>query len=267
MAAGCTHITAVNFDPTATSWDHSCQYLLSVDPIDGTGPYCLLFEDVEEMTDQSFTVSYSLEKDNWVFFHDYFPNIYFHTRTKLMSIGETDLFGKRLFEHNSARPGKYYELTAQPKSFFVDVIFKTDFELILDTVNWISSVLNNTSDHSARGSEWYTLTHITIWNSQQHTGRIALRDIFKDLQYATSRKVNGKWSLNDFRNVLETRGSQFLGTLFEDYALQGTPQTKSWYDKEFLQDKYFIIRFEFDNSSDIQLALHDTSIQATKAKR
>jgi hypothetical protein len=92
--------------------------------------------------------------------------------------------------------------------------------------------------------------------------------VFKDLQYETSRKTQGEWSFNDFRNILASRGQQFLMDIFNDYALDsGAVAPKAWYDKELLEDKYFVIRFEFDNTSDTQMVLHQTNIQALKSDR
>jgi len=264
---GCTHLTAQNYNPNATQWNHTCEYLIKAyvaNPITGIKePVCLLFKDVEEeeMEDASFTLSYSVEGNDWVFFHDYIPDFYFQTREKLYS-----LKSNQMFRHNTGPYGVYYD--EAPKPFFIDVVFKDKEELILETVNWISSVLSDTTDGHNRGSEWDTLTHITIWNSQQHTGRIALKDIFTSLQYQTSRATNGAWSFNDFRNALLTRGVSFLQTLFKDYAvIPGMLGSKAWYDSELMQDKYFIVRFEFDNSSGKFLTLHETAVQAIKAKR
>lgn len=132
----------------------------------------------------------------------------------------------------------------------------------------MSTVVDKTEDLSDRDSEWNTLTHITIWNSQQHTGRIALSDVFKDLQYNTSRKTEGKWSMNDFRNILTSRGNAFIKDLFSNFALDASfTGTKAWHEKELLEDKYMIVRFEFDNSNGKQLILHETSITAQKSNR
>lgn len=267
MSLGCTHVTANNFDPNATVWDHSCVYLLKASILNSfTGlqePACLLFKDVEEeqMENVSFTLSYSIEGKGWTFFHDYIPDFYFHTRERLFSLKDS-----KLYRHNTGPFGRYYE--EDPKSFFIDVVFKDKEELILETVNWISTMLSETKDNSDRGSEWNTLTHITIWNSQQHTGRIPLSSVFTNLQYQTSRAVNGAWSFNHFRNTVLTRGLPFLQNLFKDYAvIPGTTGAKAWYDADLLQDKYFIVRFEFDNSSGKFLTLHETAVQAIKAKR
>lgn len=265
MAQGCNQTTAVNFDPNATSWDHSCIYLmkLSFPNSNSQTEYCLAFEDLdlEDSVDKSFTMSYSVKDGAWVFFHDYIPDFYFHTREALFTLKDN-----ALYKTNAGPAGQYFNET--PNSFFIDVVFKAEGELLLETVNWISSVLEDSSDASTVGSEWNTLTHISIWNSQQHSGRLALKDIFADLQYQTSRNTNGQWSFNDFRNIVTTRGTTFIQDLFHNYALNpGTTSTKDWYDAELLQDKYFVVRFEFDNTLQKQLILHETAVQAIKAKR
>jgi hypothetical protein len=223
------------------------------------------------MEERNFTLSYSLEAQNWVFFHDYIPGFYFHTREKLYNLKRQEFY-----EHNLKDTyGSFYpspegadDAPNEVKPCFIDVVFRTDGEYLLETVNWISSVLENKVDTHDRDSEWNTLTHISIWNSQQHTGRIPLNSIFTDLQYRTSRGLNGSWSMNDFRNILNTRGVQFLNDLFKDYALDSAyAANKPWYDAELLQDKYMVVRFEFDNSMQKQLILHDLSVQGQKTSR
>lgn len=259
MTLGCNQLSALNFDPLATQWDYSCIYLIK------KGSQCLVFEDVANLVDNSFTLSYSVEDNNWVFFHDFIPDFYYHTREQLFNT-KNQLF----FEHNEGKYGEYHDLDTENsiKPFFVDVVFRTDVDILLETVNWVSSVLEDKADGSDIDNEWSTLTHISIWNSQQHTGRIPLKDVFKDLQYETSRKTNGAWSFNNFRNIVTSRGTQFIKDIFDNYRLDSTMTSdKSWYEKELLQDKYMIVRFEFDNSLQKQLLLHETSIQAIKAHR
>jgi len=252
---GCNQLSAANFDPAVTQWDQSCYYVLKVLGV------CLLFKDAEVLENKSFTLSYSVEGQNWVFYHDFIPDFYYQTREQLFNLKAQDQF-----RHNTGAYGVYHDSNIKP--FFIDVIFTAGEEILLETVNWISSVLEDSSDASNVEGEFFTLTHISIWNSQQHTGRIALKDIFKDLQYDTSRKTNGQWSFNDFRNIVALRSTQFIKDLFNDYALDlNMVDDKPWYERELLQDKYMVVRFEFDNSQQKQVLLHDTFIQAIKAKR
>lgn len=263
---GCTHISAYNFDPNATVWDHSCLYLLkvSVPNVLTSEPetFCLLFQDVQNYEDKSFTLSRSVKGDAWVFFHDYIPDFYFHTRESLFNTKNS----RELYKHHEGPVGVYHE--EEPKSFFIDIVFNAGTDILLETVQWISSWMNDRADISSRDSEWQTLTHISIWNSQQHTGRVALQDVFAKLQYETSRIKSGEWSFNDFRNVVAQRGSQFLQDLFNDYMVDNSLiETKPWYDADLMQDKYMIVRFEFDNSVGKLLTLHNTSITAQVTNR
>lgn len=251
---GCLNPNAINYNPLATEDDHSCQYVLT-----GKGGATYLFSDYKELRRTSFTLSYSIEGNAWVFFHDYLPDFYFHTREQLWT-----LKGNGIYKHNAGKPGVYYD--GEPKPFFIDVVFKSDSDLLLETVQWITENLKDSIDLSGNDQEWDTFTHISIWNSQQHSGRIALRDLpAPDQPY---RKTQGEWTFNDFRNVLGTRGVQFLLDIFYDYALDTTQTAdKGFYDQEMLEDKYFVVRFEFDNQSGNQMLLHQTNIQAIKSDR
>ena len=272
MITGCTQLTAVNFDPNAQIWDYSCMYIYKIWDKNTSEWKCIWFKDVakENLEDKSFTLSYAIEGQNWVFFHDYIPSFYFHTRENLFNSLRTEFY-----KHNETDTyGKYHPNpngdieNQEVKPFFIDIVFKNDTEYILETVNWISSVLRNKTDTHDKDSEWNTLTHISIWNSQQHTGRIPLVDIFTDLQYKTSRSTNGVWSFNDFRNIVRDRGTQFILDLFNNFSLDPTTvENKAWYDAELLQDKFAVIRFEFDNSIQKQLILHDVSIEGQKQVR
>jgi hypothetical protein len=213
-------------------------------------------------TSTSFTLSYSIETASWVFFHDYIPDMYFHTREQLWTL-KNQVF----YKHNSNLPGLFYDQT--PKPFFIDIIFQSDSDLLLESVNWITEIIQGNLDNSDVEVEWKTITHLSIWNSQQHTGKIALKDVFENLQYENSRKTQGTWSFNDLRNILKDRGTQFLMDIFHDYTLiQNEIDTnKAWYDKELLEDKYFTVRFEFDNLSGKQIILHSVNAQALKSDR
>lgn len=254
MAAGCKNPRAINFDPAANPDNFSCVYMLKKDDI------CHWFEDLvpDESTSQSFTMSYSVLGQCWVFFHDYYPDMYIHTREKLYNAKNS-----RIYRHHGGPPGQYHAGTAT-KPFFIDVIFQGGFNLTLETVNWITDFLDSTGTDQP----FQTLTHITIWDSHQHAGRVALSSLqpFKDF---TARSTKGVWSFNDFRNLLIDKGVQFLQDIFHDYQVipAQVDVNLPWYVKELLTDKWFCVRFEFDNSLDRQILLHDTTIQAIKSDR
>ncbi|MBI2283311.1 MAG: hypothetical protein HYU71_06360 [Bacteroidetes bacterium] len=246
MTPGCTNPAAANYNPAADTEDYSCIYLKRYD---GT---CYAFQDVppSEIEDKSFTLSFSLEEMDWVMFHDYIPDFYFSTRNRLFN-----LKGNKIYKHNAGAPGVYHSST--PKSFFIDMVFADKQEMLLRSVEWITEVIGNNVE-----TEMSTLTHITIWNAQQCTGRIALSSVFDQLQYSTHRKTQGKWSFNHIRDMVKTRGTTFLLDIFNNFAVisNSISQTKPWYEKALLSDNYFVIRFEFDNTSGKQIFFHGADI-------
>jgi hypothetical protein len=252
---GCTNPAAKNFNPSATEDDGSCVYLEKV------GDVCYYFEDVpaEQIEDKSFTLSYSLDTNNWVFFHSYVPDFYFSTRQKLHTIK-----GRSIFQHNSGAPGKYYSQEAQP--FFIDVVFNFGDDAILNSLSWVTEVINRSTQIN---EEFSTITHISIWNQWQHTGRIAISSIFNTLEVSNARKTKSQWSFNEFRDIVRDSGTAFIGDIFSKFAVDSAKldQNLPWYEKKLLQDDHFIIRLEFDNSENKDVILHDIKPDVTRSVR
>ena len=219
--------------------------------------------------DQSFTMSYSLNIGNWAFFHDYIPDMYFYTRNQLFALKNPDstdpslanITTPTIYKVNSGGYGCYItnQTTAgcNPKSFFIDLVFATGADTLLNTINWISQII----DSQGTEIEFKTITHISVWNSEQHSGRIRLSDFFETNGlnfYASLRKTKGNWSFNDFRDVLLERGVAFLEDIFSNFNLRtDVLLAESWYDRQRMQDIYYVIRFEYDNLDQNQLVLHD----------
>jgi hypothetical protein len=183
--------------------------------------------------------------------------MYFHTRDTLWSINN-----QTVYKHNSNLPGKYYNNT---EPFFVDVVFNADADTILESLDWITEVLDSTG----KENEFITFSHISVWNSQQHSGRIAVSQVFNNLQYDTSRRSRGVWNFNDFRDIVKARGMQFILNLFDDYQAINTSLNpdKPWYEKELMQDKYHVVRFEFDNLNGQTLLVHNVHANTLKSDR
>jgi len=251
MTAGCTNPSAVNYDPSATSEDYSCLYLVK------QGETCYAFEDAdyEEVVNKSYTLSFSLDQKDWIFFHGYFPDFYFSGRDQLFN-----LKNRKIYKHNLGAPGVYYN--PAPQSFFVDAVFTNDTEMILNSLNWLSEVF------STNEQEFSTLTHITVWNNQQCTGRITLSQMFQGLSYEV-RKTQALWNFDTFRDVVKTYGTTFLKDLFNNFAVDTTniDLNKAWFDQDLMHDNFFIVRFEFDNLSGNTIYLHGAGIDASKSYR
>lgn len=251
---GCRDPDAMNFDHGATGGDNlTCKYLIKHDGV------CHYFYDVQPaaVIDKSFTLSYSArEGGSWVFFHDYIPDYYVHIRENLFTIN-----ANQIYKHNDGPAGSYYSDT---KPFFIDIIFRGEGEMLLEDVQWVSEFITNSTDQ-----QFNTLSHISIWNSNQHSGRIPLSQVLNELNYDNTRRTKGEWSFDDFRDVLVANASTFLGTIFNNYALDPAKVDLNpvWYNEKPMEDSWFCIRFEFDNAVNAKVILHDTTVTALKSDR
>jgi hypothetical protein len=249
---GCTNPSAKNYDPAATQDDGSCLYVLR------HNGGCYGFADTPLPEEESFTVSYSILGNAWVFYHDYIPDFYFHTRNRLYSVK-----GNQLYKHNEGASGVFYE--DNPASFFIDVVFPSKLDFQLHTVTWITELLNAVKTEQFFG----TLTHISAWNAYQHSGRIPLAQVWEELAYKNIRRTKGEWSFNDFLNILQENPGEFLSSIFQNFLLNpgAIDNEAAWYDKAPLEDKWVCIRFEYDNSIDNTLLLHEANITGLNSDR
>jgi hypothetical protein len=251
LIQGCTNPAASNYNPDAQQEDNSCYYILR------HAGQCYRFEDAPPQPEQSFTLSFALQGNTWVFYHDYLPDYYIHTRESLYSIKDN-----RIYKHNEGAPGVYYDETIKP--FFIDLVFRANTDFITETVNWITELLSGRTE-----SLFDTITHVTLWNSYQHSGRLTLSQFFESLQYTNIRRTKGEWSFNDFLNILKENPGEFLSSVFNDFLLNtGSIDTAmAWYDKAQLQDRWVCVRLENDNTSGKTLLLHEANITALKSDR
>ncbi len=238
---GCTNPQAVNYDPSADQDDGSCTYLHLVQEL------CYAFQDYlgDDSRDQSFTVSYSVEGGAWVFYHDYFPDFYLTTRQQLFTLKNNSIY-----KHNAGAHGMFYKPTKD--SFFVDVVFRFDSEVLLNSIQWLTKVL----DAGGKILPFKTFTHITVWNDIQCTGRIELTN-YMPLGLQGIAKNHSEFSFNDLRDIVNT-DDFFMKSIFENIKPEETllDNNMPWYEKRYLQNKYFIVRLEFDNTLDNTVSLH-----------
>lgn len=250
---GCTNPNAANYNPAATDNDGSCIYLAKV------GGVCYYFTEVDPtlITDQSFTLSYSLETGSWVFFHDYIPDFYIGTRGQLFTAKDS-----KIWKHNAGPHGVYYD--GQPKSFFVDIVFNYGQEVILNSIQWLSEMLNSATSMA----EFGTFTHITVWNNYQCTGRIPITE-YNLTKAEGERKLMSEFSFNDLKDIVTNHSGEFMANIFGnlrpiDAALD---QNMSWYEQADIQSNYFILRLEYDNVSDKVVSLHSADASVDQSFR
>lgn len=253
MPLGCTNSSAANYDPSATENDGSCVFLAKV------GDNCYYFQEFNpaQIVDNSFTLSFTVEGNEWVFYHDYLPDFYIPTRDKLYTLKD-----KAIWKHNSGPMGKFYD--TDPHPFFIDVVFNYEQEVLLDSVQWFTELLSNLGTVD----EFTTFTHITVWNSHQCTGRLAITD-YIPYDLGGIRKTVSEFSYNELRDIVKDRSGEFVSDIFSNFRPidAALDMNMPWYDKRFLQSNYFIVRLEYDNAVSKALSLHNSGIIATPTVR
>lgn len=196
--------------------------------------------------------------DGFVSFHDYIPDALFNTREQLFS-----LKAGKLYLHHAGAPGQFYDTTPHP--FFIDVVFNQPKDFTLDSLEWFTDVTD------ATGTDLFekTVTHITISSQYQCSGRIPVKDISLSKYHHNARNVASSWTFNSFRDIVATRGTAFIDSIFNDYRpLQSNLQTSSaWFKKRMMQGKSFTVRFEYDNLDGNSIALKEVGVNITEAFR
>ena len=226
---------------------------------------------------QDFTWSYSniLNKGAWVSSHSYVPDYGFSTRKNLFSFKDG-----LLFKHNSlTNKGIYY--TQDKESSYIDVTFNPynilssdprtgkrvfkDDSIYLNTVSWNTDLLLNSI------SELYkTFTHLTVWNQYQHSGRMLLD--YNDLLFTSninSRNAETNWSTNAFRDLVKTKSLPFIQDIFNNFEeiQSNIDPTIPWYEQERFNNRWFTVRFEYDNTQNGTILMHSFEVNKTDSYR
>jgi hypothetical protein len=226
----------------------------------------------------------TMQPEGWVFFHDYFPDMYVHTRNQLLNLKNSIPF------YQSKGPKGIYHFNTTPKPFFIDVLFaglpalnEAPYaryqqrylpypSLILNSVNWVSEVRaagNDAAIDDQIALFLETITAITIWNQYQTSGRIALDQGISGLTSENNRNSEQTWNFNEFRNIIDTLSTPFLKDIFHDYQIDPatTNPNLAWWNQQLIEGKYFIVRFEFDNNNNKQITMHDMDADIAKSYR
>ncbi len=248
-------------------------------------------------TTTGWTVSYDVEMNVWVSFHDYVP--YKYSRSKDTVVSLTDIYDP-LINLNTYSPLLWFHNNEIARGNFYDQIYPTEFEFIynagkdLDKVfysfNYMVDVFNETGAllHDHGFDSFY------VYNTHQISGE-------REIEYMiNTRRVGNEWKINKFRDLAllqQTPVGPFAGsnfgvpgasvagtnlvsvettTLNTMFSVTGMNETinplfinlaKSWEKQRKFSDKWLGIRLIFSNSKKNLINLYSTDVAAKKFYR
>jgi hypothetical protein len=224
-----------------------------------------------------FTMSYSSYanqgKGAWVSFHDYDPDYMFSTRKNVISFKD----GKLYIHNNPTNRGLYYD--DNKASSYIDVPFNPnsipsfsngkrvykDTSVYLDSINWNSNFtkLNGVNDL------YKTINYLTVRNQHQHSGKILLDYDTNLIKDTNTRNAETKWYCNSFRNLVKDKNEPFIKDIFSNFeVINGNIDSLlPWFEQEAMNNRWFIVRFEYDNIGDYKMILHSVDINKTDSFR
>lgn len=227
----------------------------------------------EIVTDNSWTLSYSFEKQKWISFHSYMPNSYIFTSNKIFSFIDYD---SNIYQHNIK--GVYNTYYGQRKEHIVEFVCKTpDLSVaIFDSFSLNTDALRfkNNAFYDAR---LITFNKAILYNSRQCSGVLELRakansqgsDYIYNIASNSSldnsniERKEKDWNINEFFDVrinydthiwtdylIDRQRNYFIDKVLN---LGSLDYNKHWTELERFRDRYIIIRLIFDDASDVKL--------------
>lgn len=186
-----------------------------------------------------FTYSYSIETEGWNNESVYYPDKYMRSRLNLLSFKDN-----KLYLHNQKDSNKFYNDTPIESkiSFVINPAPELSKQLV--NVNWITYIYNELREFYKNK----TISKIRIYNSYQDTGLIDTK-VFQTLQKKGNiRNIKNTWNFNKIKDKAED-----LDT--------------SYYNKNYLVDKFFVVELYFNNESNEDFNIEYFNFQAKPVTR
>jgi len=252
------------------------------------GTITLDFDNFTFFEESGWTVSYDVELNVWVSFHDYIPYKYTRSADELASFTEGST---GIWVHNDElNRGKFYGTDYASEFEFIynsgknlDKTFYS-FEYMIDVYN-----TSNVLIHDQGFSSFY------IYNTHQISGEL-------DIEYMiNTRRIGNAWKINKFRDMADlvntpvaagagsnfgVPGASVAGTNITSTLTSSTGQSmftfdgmnetinavfinaaKSWDQQRKFTDKWVGIRLKYDNVTKKLINLYSTEVAAKKFYR
>jgi hypothetical protein len=245
---------------------------------------------IPEYVNSSWTMSYSLKKQEWVGWHPYLPSFYLHDQERVYSWIQGN---RNIFRHN--RKGHYGNFYGTQYPFIIEYV---DNPNPLMTKIWEMLLFQTeASKFDVASQEFIDLPEITFnkvlfYNSEQISGVLDLifknktnpNYLFQQTQNAIISdqsilldKNEKDWTINDLRdyrtNILVPMFLKNLEALQANYYADKIVNpaainfAKDWTQLESFRDKFLVVRLIFDTFADVKLTFDFASLAKNNSER
>jgi hypothetical protein len=242
---------------------------------------------VPQTLNNSWTMSYSLKRQEWVGWHPYMPSFYLHVQEKFYSWSQGST---KLWKHN--RPNHYQTFYGVRYPFIVEYV---DNPGALATKVWSGLMFQTEAKKFDTVSEEYldqryvTFNKGLFYNTQQTSGIVTLapkQD--SDINYLLQQTNNvpgvaiidrneRDWTMNSLRDIrVDYTVPMFLKdlpSLQTNYYMDkivnpaSINSNKDWTQLESFRDKFLVVRLIFDNFADTRLIFNFSALQKSQSER
>ena len=242
---------------------------------------------VPQILNNSYTMSYSLKREEWVGWHPYLPSFYFHVQEKFYSWPQDSTY---IYKHN--RPNHYQTFYGVRYPFIVEYV---DNPSAIATKVWDSIMFQTEAKKFDTTSEEYldqrevTFNKILFYNTQQTSGVLDMKvKQNESSSYLLNQTKNTlgeviidrnerDWTMNTLRDIrVDYAVPMFLKdlpSLQSNYYIDkvvnpsAISYSKDWTQLESFRDKFLVVRLIFDNFADTRLIFNFSSLNKTQSER
>lgn len=201
------------------------------------------FNDKDIFEDRSFTVSYDPINDTWISYHSYTPEFYID-----------DIKGFRIKDSSNIIKMSNSDNYSEDMPFIMEVVFNDNpfITKVNDSlsVNVISEDINGAFVNDFFNS-------VVMYNSNQSSGELVL-----DSDTLTKKEQN--WNIHKLLDYSKDEANKELFTniwndIKDQYPIdkvvngQVIDYNKEWHRVARFRDKYFVVRFKYDNLNNNKL--------------
>ena len=236
----------------------------------------------------SWTMSYSLKRQEWRSWHPYLPSFYFHVQEKFYSWpqGSTSIW-----KHNIENSYQTFYGVRYP--FIVEYV---DNPSPLTSKIWSNIMFQTEAKKYDVTSQEYidqrnvTFNKVLLYNTEQISGELTLVPkqnssvdyLYQQTTNSSSNQITidrneRDWTLNSMRdlrddyevpmfikNVAQLQSNYYIDKIVNPLAIN---YNKDWTQLTSFRDKYLVVRLIFDNFADTRLTFNFSALTKQQSER